>query len=471
MGYKYELILRGGHVVDPTSNVDLVADVGIKDGQIVGIAESLDDKSAKEVLDVSGNYVLPGIIDIHTHLSDRHCGDLGHRMLARAGVTTTLEIAGPIDSVLRIAHESGVGLNMAALEYVRPEYTVKTDDPKSDELEELIERTLNNGGLGVKMMGGHYPLTPEAINRAIDIAYKSRAYIAFHAGSTKTGSNIKGCIEAIELAAGRPLHLAHINSYCRGHILPCWEETEEAITALIANPNIRSEAYLSSINGTNSSCTDGLPESMVARRCLEIGGFAATEKGMEEAILAGWAQYNIAKGGQVGLITGEEAVAYWRASNTGGTVSFQVNPAEPRLRLAVARRNNGNFVVDCIATDGGGIPRNVIVEKGLALVKLEALTMQDFVRKSSLNPARILGLFNKGHFKLGADADITVVNLDCQQPVMTMVNGKVIMYKGLIHKHDSRIITTAAGEKTIRNQGFEPIVIDIEKTCFYQGLN
>ena len=47
-------------------------------------------------------------------------------------------------------------------------------------------------------------------------------------------------------------------------------------------------------------------------------------------------------------------------------------------------------MVDCISTDGGGIPRNVIVEMGLAMVKLQALSMEEFVIKTSVNPAKIL---------------------------------------------------------------------------------
>ena len=105
----------------------------------------------------------------------------------------------------------------------------------------------------------------------------------------------------------------------------------------------------------------------------------------------------------------QKAVDYWRSKNTDITISFAVNPEIPRLRIATARRDDSSYVVDCISTDGGGIPRNVTVEKGLALVRLEAMSMNDFARKASYNPARILGLVDKGHFSIGADADITVV--------------------------------------------------------------
>lgn len=59
------------------------------------------------------------------------------------------------------------------------------------------------------------------------------AYTAFHAGSVEHGSNIEGMLEAVELADGNPLHLAHINAYCRGTVRPEMEETELALQAVV----------------------------------------------------------------------------------------------------------------------------------------------------------------------------------------------------------------------------------------------
>ncbi len=264
------------------------------------------------------------------------------------------------------------------------------------------------------------------------------------------------------------MHIAHVNSYCRGQVRDYMAETEEAIAALEKNPNISCESYLSPLNGTSSKCSNGIPESLVTQKCLATGGFPATEDGLEQAMLAGWAQLNVEAGGKMVLATGEEAVAYWRSRGTDGTISFSVNPPEPRIRLATAKRASGSFVVDCISTDGGGIPRNVIVEMGLALVKLQALTMPEFVQKTSVNPARILGLSNKGHFSLGADADITVLDVDSQSAFMSMVAGKVIMYRGYVCGRGSKIVTTKAGEKYVREKGLQPIVVELAESAFYR---
>jgi dihydroorotase-like cyclic amidohydrolase len=468
MAYRYDLLLKNGLVVDPTTQREGIMDLAVRGGQIVEVAPDLDPAQAKELFDTTGLHVVPGIVDLHVHASTWLGGRFAHKMLARAGVTTALDMSGPVDSVLDIARDYGVGLNIACINYVRPGHTVADEDPGESELQNLLEKCLAQGAIGFKLLGGHYPLTPDATARAIAVANRYKAYIAFHAGSKKNGSNIDGFLEAVALAQGHSLHIAHVNSYCRGLTRPYMAEAEEAVAALMENPNIRTESYLSPMNGTSAKCSGGVPESLVTQKCLAIGGFRSSEAGMEEAILAGWAQINVEAGGRMILATGPDAVAYWRQKQTNATVGFKVNPPEPRLRLATAKRSSGGFVVDCISTDGGGIPRNVIAEMGLALVKLQALTMQEFVIKASYNPARILGLANKGHFREGADADVTVLDLASQQPVMAIANGQVIMHKGFVCGKGGCIVTTTAGVGYVREKGLTPLVVDLAHSGFYQ---
>ena len=125
-------------------------------------------------------------------------------------------------------------------------------------------------------------------------------------------------------------------------------------------------------------------------------------------------------------------------------------------------------MVDCISTDGGGIPRNVTVEMGLSLVKLQVLSMPEFVIKTSRNPAEILGLENKGHLSIGADADVSVLNLTSQKAVMSLANGAVIMRDGQVCGRGCRMITTPAGEARIRARGLRTCVVDPEKSAFYR---
>ena len=468
MSSRYDVLLKNGMVVDPTSARDGILDVAVAGGQIAEISPEIDPSMAEELFDVRGCHVVPGIIDLHMHASAWLGGKWGHKMMAEVGVTTALDMSGPVDSVLDIAREHGVGLNIACIEYVRPGHTVRDANPGREELQAVLDAGRRRGAIGLKLLGGHYPLTPEATARAIEVANRNRAYIAFHVGTSEKASNIDGLLQAGELAAGHAIHIAHINSYCRGAIRPYMQETEEAIALLERHPNLRSESYLSPLNGTSAKCAAGAPESRVTRHCLEAAGFPPTEAGFEEAILAGWAQINLEAGGRVVLATGKAAVEYWRGRGTDTTVSFNVNPPEPRLRLATARRPSGEFVVDCISTDGGGIPRNMIVDMGLSLVRLQALSLAEFVRKTSANPARILGLRNKGHLGAGADADITVLDLARQKAVLGMAHGRLIMYQGHVCGSGGRFITTAAGAGAVKEKGLEPIVVDLADSAFYR---
>jgi len=248
-------------------------DLAVRGGQIVEVAPDLDPAQAKELFDTTGLHVVPGIVDLHVHASTWLGGRFAHKMLARAGVTTALDMSGPVDSVLDIARDYGVGLNIACINYVRPGHTVADEDPGESELQNLLEKCLAQGAIGFKLLGGHYPLTPDATARAIAVANRYKAYIAFHAGSKKNGSNIDGFLEAVALAQGHSLHIAHVNSYCRGLIRPYMAEAEEAVAALMENPNIRTESYLSPMNGTSAKCSGGVPESLVTQKCLLSGAF------------------------------------------------------------------------------------------------------------------------------------------------------------------------------------------------------
>jgi dihydroorotase len=64
----YDLVLKGGHVIDPKNKISAVRDVAIAGGKIAAVAAKIDASQAAKTVDASGLYVTPGLIDIHTHL-------------------------------------------------------------------------------------------------------------------------------------------------------------------------------------------------------------------------------------------------------------------------------------------------------------------------------------------------------------------------------------------------------------------
>ena len=99
------VLLRGGRVIDPGVGSDMIADVLIVDGKIANIGVDLVAEGA-EVVDVSGNIVGPGFIDMHSHVNSI----AGQRLQARDGVTTALELeAGLLPVELAYAKAAGEG--------------------------------------------------------------------------------------------------------------------------------------------------------------------------------------------------------------------------------------------------------------------------------------------------------------------------------------------------------------------------
>ena len=457
---EFDLLLKNVRVFDPLNQIDMQGDIAITDGKIAVIEEDIAPEKAQECHDLGGATAIPGIIDPHVHVGDIWGSRFSQPMLAKAGVCTALDMAGPLDNILSWLPKYGAGLNVAILQYASPPFTLKDSTPSAQEIETFVNTTMTGGAYGVKILGGHYPVTPEGSSQLIAQTRRLGGYVAWHAGTTSNGSNMNGMREAIECADGNYIHLAHINSYCRGAVKPEIEETQEAIELLQANPNIYSESYLSPLNGTRLACENAVPKSLVTCNSLKKLGYEATEAGIEAGFKAGNVYCIVDRNNESQRLTGDEGLRAWREHGTDLGGMFPVNGPAPRLILATAKRPAGDFVVDCFSTDGGCIPRNVIVEMGLALVTLEALTLADFVRKTSWNPSRMLRLPNKGTLGIGMDADVTVLDLKQSTPVATIAVGKVAMLHGKILGHGTQIICTKQGENAIRNSGLTPYLAD-----------
>ena len=90
----YDLLIRNGEVRDPESGTKARADVGIRDGKIAAIESSLPVEKAREVIDARGLYVVPGLVDLHTHIyygGGSVPGIEADPVAARSGVTTWVD--------------------------------------------------------------------------------------------------------------------------------------------------------------------------------------------------------------------------------------------------------------------------------------------------------------------------------------------------------------------------------------------
>src|SRR6266403_1311483 len=97
---QYDLLLKGGHVIDAKNKIDAVRDVAIRDGKIAAVAASIDPAQAFKVVSLNGLYITPGLIDIHVHFyagTGERASYAGDNSLYpdgftfRAGVTTVAD--------------------------------------------------------------------------------------------------------------------------------------------------------------------------------------------------------------------------------------------------------------------------------------------------------------------------------------------------------------------------------------------
>ena len=146
----FDLIIHNGRVVDYKNHLDQVTDIAVKDGRIASIGTALG--KAKSHLDAKNLLVIPGIVDSHMHASSWLGGPDSLKMLALAGVTTAIEMAGPVDSVKKFIKENGTGLNIGCLEQLRPAVNLSSNHPSSQEILRAVQIALKKGAFGVKLL-------------------------------------------------------------------------------------------------------------------------------------------------------------------------------------------------------------------------------------------------------------------------------------------------------------------------------
>src|SRR6201995_4165043 len=99
MMMSFDLVLRGGRVVDPSQKLDAVTDVAFSGGKVAAVGHALKVNPGTEVRDVSDYVVTPGLIDLHTHVywGGTSLGIDAEEFCRTSGVTTAIDTgsAGP----------------------------------------------------------------------------------------------------------------------------------------------------------------------------------------------------------------------------------------------------------------------------------------------------------------------------------------------------------------------------------------
>jgi len=242
----WDLVLRGGRVIDPESGLDAVRDVALAPGRIAAIGSRLP--AAPTDVDVAGQVVTAGFIDLHSHVSDLG----GLRLQAMDGVTTALELeAGvtPVADAYRRAAAQGRPVNygfaaswaLARMETVGglpPDaslgaFMARISDPawqrpaEPAQVTALLDRLsadLANGALGIGVLLGYAPAASPAEYLQVAALAAEAGLPAFtHARDLiemVPGAVIDGAEEIVRAAGqtGAHMHYCHINSTSQRHI-------------------------------------------------------------------------------------------------------------------------------------------------------------------------------------------------------------------------------------------------------------
>lgn len=469
-----DLILKSARVLDPSSGTDAVLDVAVANGSIYGVGSDYDAPPAAEVIDLAGKWLIPGMIDTHVHVGGELEGvtdpGIGLRSVVQAGATTVVDLGGRIELLVTGIKQHGAGANVAGLGMLKPGVTLPDDDPSPSVVRSTLDSALSSGLLGLKMWGGYYPFSMDVTADIIAACNERQVYVAFHVGTVTSGSRLDGMRELPALLGdnGR-VHVAHINAYCRGSILEPAAEIAEALEILESlRGRVVSEVHLARPNITRGECDEsGNVRMDVACNCLRLRGYETTRDGMRSAISDEYGSVIRQSPSGLSLVTGTAGVELFDASDSLVGMSFPVNRPDTAFQLTAAKRKDGSFIVDAIASDAGVFPRNVNIEQAMNIVRFGGLTPLEMAEKLSFNPAKMIGLEKKGRIAASMDADFTVIDPEQGRAVMSFVAGEMVMLDGRAVGTGGTLLVTQDGAAAAESYGLPFEVIDLERSRLY----
>ncbi|QQS42899.1 MAG: amidohydrolase family protein [Acidobacteriota bacterium] len=417
----YDIVLKGGRVIDPETGLDAVRNVGIRGDRIAEVSAS--ELKGKEVIDVSGLVVSPGFIDLHAHGQTNQANEYQ----AHDGVTTALELEGGYSFVREwiemkrgrslinfgasAAHGDARWLAMkkyaeqaAALrkvvitdgwesEKVNPIFAAvgrsNYESLTADEIPGMcsgIRTELEAGALGVGLPIGYFP---GATRGEVFELYKCAAEMDSVIFTHVRGINIGAIKEAIADAVvnGTSLHIVHINSVSLGEI----------------------DTSLAMVKAAQERGLD---------ITTELYPYTAASTSLESSLFdEGWQQrMGISYGDLQWQDTGERLTeeTFKKYREQGGVVIIHLMKPE-----WIEKGIKAPFTM--IASDGmpyapGAHPRSAGTFSrvlGRYVREQKVLSLKDALGKMTIMPAKRLEKVApsaklKGRIQVGADADITI---------------------------------------------------------------
>lgn len=239
-----DLLLRNGTIVDGSGAPAFRADVGVKDGRVVRVGD-LHDVPAKRVIDVAGQVVAPGFIDVHTHADDLAKRPKAENFV-RMGVTTIVagncgSSALDVGKAFAEIRTGGVAVNYATLvghntvrEAVMGMERRAPTPAEMAKMKALVAQAMADGAVGFSTGLQYVPgswAEPGEIAELAQVACKAGGLYASHMRNEGTEIE-KALAETIDVGekAGCPVQISHLKIDSPNR----WGVSEKALAAIDA---------------------------------------------------------------------------------------------------------------------------------------------------------------------------------------------------------------------------------------------
>jgi len=468
---RYDLLIRGGRIVDGSGNPWFSGDVAVKDGRIAAVGR-ITNASATRVVDAAGLVVAPGFIDLHTHSDLSLVADGAAQSKIRQGVT--LDVLGestsvaPRDGLSDDESGEGVkpdwttftgyfarierqGVSMNVVSHVSAEqvrrvvmgYASRAATPAElDRMKQLVARSMQEGawGLVTRFESGGPDHPDEIIELAKVVASYGGNYTS-HIGSEGFEQD-KELAFAIRVAgeAKIPVHIFHLKIRAKdnwgtvGKYVKTIEEARARGLDVTANQypytamNHGWSAFfpLWAREGGPAKFAERLKDPVVRERIKRDKDFItwAKEHGWWEGIVMGRAgseqnrKYEGMRIAEMAKLRGDadpaDTCLAIMAEDGGRTSGMFHTMSEDDVRLVMRQP----WVA--VASDGSAInlqapgvphPRNYSTNVrvlGHYVRDEHVLTLEDAIRKMTSLPAQILGIRDRGQIREGFAADLAI---------------------------------------------------------------
>jgi N-acyl-D-amino-acid deacylase len=245
----FDVLIRGGQVLDGTGTPPVAADVAVRNGRIAAVG-ALATARAKTVIDAKGRYVTPGFIDVHSHAGDGLSGALNHGQPVLAqGITTVVvnpDGGGPVDIAAQRARyeQRGIGPNAAIFVphgSIRREVLGMADRaPSAPELDRMLALTragMKAGAVGLSSGPYYAPGSYAKTDELVALARVAAEFRGVYSSHIRDESDYTiGLVAAVEevITVAEHAKLTGIVTHMKALGTATWGASAKAVTRIEA---------------------------------------------------------------------------------------------------------------------------------------------------------------------------------------------------------------------------------------------